>query len=184
MEQTIKTALEANQFELNEDIASLGAQLVAQEPNELNDIDCDTYIHTLYVMGKKYEGNDPKATRYVAMTMNAIMECMDKDAAPFDAKIVAFVANNRAFLKEKYAKMDKSLRKTSLINVGALGVITYFFMGQNIPLAVGVGILGAFVMYRMMGKRLNKKLDVELMKHYKETLLEDEMRFINQKVYF
>lgn len=182
-EKLIQVLVQQN-YEVNEDVKEAYEALLHAEQNEDHDIDSKSYLHALYVMGKGYEGSDNfKAIRFVAMKMQIILDAFPMVESEYDEKLMAFVKNNQAFLAEKYKIMDKTLRKSTMLNVVVLTAITWFFMRLNIFISLGMGAAIAILMYKVMGKRMNKKLDSKIIEAYANAMSEEELVFIKQKVF-
>ncbi|MGL5977926.1 MAG: hypothetical protein ACRCZJ_02930 [Erysipelotrichaceae bacterium] len=184
MEQTIKQMLEQSAYQVDEAIKAQAEANIAAEQNELHDIDTQNYVLTLYALGHKYSGEEEwKAKRYCAMRIQQIFTSFPGVEVEFNEEVLSWVVENRAFLQTKYATMDKTLRKTSFVNIAVLTGISFLFLQVNLLFSFGLAALASIVMYKVMGKRMNRKLDVKLMEHYRTQLTEQEIDFVDQKVY-
>lgn len=184
MKEKLVTLLSNNSYALNEEIEATCDAIVAAEQNDDHDIDAQTYLNALYVLGKKYEAEENvKATRYIAMKMQSIFDAFPMIDAAYSQQLLDFVKEHQTFLQEKYAIMDKTLRKSTLLNIVVLSLITFFFMRFNLFVCIAMGTGIALLMYKMMGKKMHKKLDGKIMENYQTALREEDGSFISQKVY-
>lgn len=184
MNEKLSQLLNEQNYEINEAINEAYEIVLHAEQNEDHDIGSKFYLQTLYVMGKGYEGSENfKAVRFIAMKMQIILDAFPMVESEHNEHIIAFVKENQAFLAEKYQIMDKTLRKSTMLNVVVLTAITWFFMRLNIFISLGMGAAIAILMYKVMGKRMNKKLDSKILEAYANAVSEEELRFIKQKVF-